>query len=350
MKDDTKNLLIIGGAAVAGIYFLSKKGTTPTTEGGGTTLLGQLPLDLSWLGNIIPQTGLPSVSLTTGETGEVTGVLGGLLDNLLSIVRDLGLNVPGVVTPTPTPEAISGQPDKTTPPPTNVIPTSRTGLTTESGLGDIGKSMLLNMYPWMANALMGAGAAGLLGAGAITAKYLGPGVKVAGIGFGERMASIFKRFPGLGKIGGGSLGIIPPGLGSPEAMELVKAGHPEALVGWGVPTGIGFLDWFQQQGGLLGLLRGGGQPAQPGLGGVYPITDRKMKSGEAPPQKGGYDTTGYSSLSYLSSRKPLGPSEPSAPPVSPQVLTAIQKAGGSPGAYTQMMMKWGGFAASGGRF
>lgn len=349
-----KDIALLGGAALAAYYFLSKKTTAEDTSGGGAGTFISGLTDLSWLKDIMPQNGIPSISFSNlGEPANV-GNLGDLFNRFTDLFSGLGL---GLNKPTPATSPVkAGQPDQTTPPPTNALEqgTSRSGLTLQSSWGDIGKGIVEAMTPHTANILLvtggAAGAATLIGGGIAVTKIFGPGAMKVSTAIGERLG---QGIMNIGKKSGGSLALLPPGALTPGAYEKGAAEIGQGDIGkgiWQIIFGTEFGAY--QHMSILDSLKAqflGVEPAPPNLGGKYPITDRVMRTGEAPAQKGGYNTTGYTAMSYLSSNKPLGGGNPSAPAVSPGVLTAIAQAGGNPGAYTQVMAQWGGFSAKGGR-
>ena len=55
-----QDVALLAGVGLAAYFLLGKK--TTTEEGGGGSILDQLPTDLSWLSDIIPQNMIPHKS------------------------------------------------------------------------------------------------------------------------------------------------------------------------------------------------------------------------------------------------------------------------------------------------
>jgi len=289
----SKDLLILAGVGI-GAYLLFGGKTTTTKENGGETLLSSLPIDLSWLSDVIPQNMLPSIGITTGEAGlgNITDIFQDFLGNILG-KGDEGGGEAATKDPTLPPQELEDL--------GGVIPTSpgKVPITGETPWEDIVKRFIGSMSPQTANILQlvgaGVGGASIIGGGIYATRALYPGARTAFQGFGSRIATFWTR---LGIKGGG-------GIGSGGVSMALTPG----MTG-GFETSNLALDLLTQ-GNLLDAFKvfiGG-----PGTFGVaqYPITETKvikriMATGEAPGLGTTYDTKYYNRQSILSSKHPLG--------------------------------------------
>jgi len=294
----SKDLLILAGVGI-GAYLLFGGKTTTTKENGGETLLSSLPMDLSWLSDVIPQNMLPSFDLSMGESGlgNITDMFQDLLGDILGKGGEGGGEaaakdpVPKDPVPPPQePEDLGG-----------IIPTSpgKVPITGETPWEDIVKRFIGSMSPQTANILQlvgaGVGGASIIGGGIYATRALYPGARTAFQGFGSRIATFWTR---LGMKGGG-------GIGSGGVSMALTPG----MTG-GFETSNLALDLLTQ-GNLLDAFKvfiGG-----PGTFGVaqYPITETKvikriMATGEAPSLGQTYAAKYYNRQSALSSKHPLG--------------------------------------------
>jgi len=304
----SKDLLILAGVGI-GAYLLFGGKTTTTKENGGETLLSSLPIDLSWLSDVIPQNMLPSIGITTGEAGlgNITDMFQDLLGDILGKggKGDEGGGEAATKDPTLPPQELEDL--------GGVIPTSpgKVPITGETPWEDIAKRFLGAMSPQTANILQlvgaGVGGASIIGGGIYATRALYPGARTAFQGFGSRIATFWTR---LGIKGGGGIGsggvsmALTPGMTggfgtSNLALDLLTQGN--------------LLDAFKVfigGPGAFGVTSGGQYPFEGTSYGVTIKTSgyRVMQAGEAPSFGERYDTKNYPPGSGKSSVKPLGTS------------------------------------------
>ncbi len=348
-----KDIALLGGAAIVAYYLFKGKAAT-ATDGGGA-------LDTSWLNNLIPQNGV-----TDALTGVASGVTGGtsgidIVGALQDMLAKLGLGTPKTDETTPTPvtpvtdTTKAGLPDPTTPQPSNS--TSQTGLTLQSGWGDVIKGWLLNTTPKTANVVTtiaaATGGAAIIGGGMAATKMIAPGATIFFKGIGTRLANL------MNKGGMGALAILPPAVLSGETLQQGQ----QKMVSGNFWQGLSLSLFGSEWQGINPIWSGG--KAAPSADIAYTLEtakvafpsnlanyyatmknlgQRAMKTGEAPDLSNvkAYNTKGYNAGSAQSGNKPLAGVGQAPNIASPAIAAAITNAGGNVVSYNAVMAAWSG--------